>query len=744
MKLLLFLLLVSFHLSFGFSSGDGTVDDPYQLSTRSHLESIRDLSARYVLMNDIDLNDALYDTALIARNADPDVPEFSGDAFTGHFDGQGFVIRNLRISGDNKHFVGLFGKIGPGGVVTHLGVEEADISGGSHVGILAAANEGVVAHSYSEGVVTASDAVSGGLVGDSSGLLYRSYSGAAVNGVDVTGGLVGYNLGEIITCYATGPVTSSVGHVGGLAGRSSGGGSVTDSYATGAVTGSGNYIGGLIGRSNNCAIVRCYATGDVLALGSAGYVGGLAGRIELSASHSYSLGSVTATSSNRIGGFAGRINDNAFVVNCFSIGLVNAPPGTTVGGFSGETRVGQGAVVEGCFWDTTTSGQARSSSGAGKATEAMHAVETYVSAGWSFDQLWRISDGHSYPELAWQFAGGSDSDINYHLVYPPYEFGTYQHKVQLHTHTTVSDGEYSPQWVMQAYEDLGYTAVAITDHWYHDDRWGYLPSLDSPEGHNIIHISGVEYSSNNTGSGWAHMLGININTIYKVAGGGARQAQIDQAILEGGLTYIAHPTHVQLRGWTDTELLSVSNYTGVEIYNSHSRQDFQNRDVDFLLYNGKRPLLIAISDFHRNIERLEGGFVVVLSNNDIHQITADEIVTALKSGNYFSAGRKNTDMPFPPYFTDIAVDGKTITVKVDKPVDIQFITRSFNNYIEGPNYAYAAFGVKEAEYTVSCDDGFVRIKAIYTEDGEQSYAWSNPFYVTIEKAGHASGVSGSR
>ena len=37
-------------------------------------------------------------------------------------------------------------------------------------------------------------------------------------------------------------------------------------------------------------------------------------------------------------------------------------------------------------------------------------------------------------------------------------------KANLHTHSTISDARLSPQEVKQAYKDLGYQILAITDH----------------------------------------------------------------------------------------------------------------------------------------------------------------------------------------------------------------------------------------------------------------------------------------
>ncbi len=318
------------------------------------------------------------------------------------------------------------------------------------------------------------------------------------------------------------------------------------------------------------------------------------------------------------------------------------------------------------------------------------------------------------------------------LLDSPYDFGPYQHKVQLHSHTTQSDGDHAPSWVMQAYEDLGYAAVAITDH----DYTRHSASLTDPGGHNIIHIPGVEYSGDNSEQSWNHMLGIGIATIHHLDGTGARQAQIDQAAAEGGITFLCHPYDdtIHRRGWNDDELLEVMDYTGIEIHNGGSYHNPGGRDyaykVDLALSAGRKIFLISVDDFHRNPEStMDRGHVVVNSYSNSDDIELEDIMLALEMGNFFAAGRVNTGHPYPPRFLDISVSGLTVTVETDKVTDIEFITDRHNYYKEGDNYSHKVYETTLAEYKASPDDVFVRIKAVYTEDGNESYAWSNPLYV---------------
>ena len=44
-------------------------------------------------------------------------------------------------------------------------------------------------------------------------------------------------------------------------------------------------------------------------------------------------------------------------------------------------------------------------------------------------------------------------------------FGKTRMKINLHLHTTVTDGQKSPEEAAEIYKNEGYDAIAITDHW---------------------------------------------------------------------------------------------------------------------------------------------------------------------------------------------------------------------------------------------------------------------------------------
>ena len=83
-----------------FAGGDGSLENPYQISTAEQLNAVRnDLDACYILVKDIDLSK--YNEWIPIGNNEK--------CFTGHFDGKNRIISNMKITSPSYEAVGLFG-----------------------------------------------------------------------------------------------------------------------------------------------------------------------------------------------------------------------------------------------------------------------------------------------------------------------------------------------------------------------------------------------------------------------------------------------------------------------------------------------------------------------------------------------------------------------------------------------------------------------------------------------------------
>jgi hypothetical protein len=297
-----------------FAGGTGTEEDPYQISTVQHLQDINlDLSANYVLVNDIDALNT------ITWNDGAGFTPIS--TFTGVFNGNGFKIRNLFINRPSTNYVGLFGYISKG-KIQNVGLEEVDIIGNRFVGGLVGTNsESIITDSYVTGSIIGQWFI-GGLVGVNiwSSTVSNSYTTTFVSGYYSSGGLVGANEwgGRISGSYSTG-TTYAYMRAGGLVGRSYYYCTITDCHATGQVTAS-YFAAGLVAESAEIVISNSYA--EVTVNTNIRYAGGLvAVNIEATILNSYAVGTVTGNGDYN-GGLVGYNHGPSYIYDSYSTGSV--------------------------------------------------------------------------------------------------------------------------------------------------------------------------------------------------------------------------------------------------------------------------------------------------------------------------------------------------------------------------------------------------------------------------------------
>ncbi|HOV34117.1 MAG TPA: GLUG motif-containing protein, partial [Candidatus Hydrogenedens sp.] len=127
---------------------------------------------------------------------------------TGKFHGNGHVIRNIYINRSADKYVGVLGRVGIGGEINDLGIEDCSIVANEYVGGLIGINYGAVNNCYATGSVKGYKSV-GGLIGSTFyNTINNCYSTSSVEGTNINiGGFSGYNSGTINRCYSIGYVT---------------------------------------------------------------------------------------------------------------------------------------------------------------------------------------------------------------------------------------------------------------------------------------------------------------------------------------------------------------------------------------------------------------------------------------------------------------------------------------------------------------------------------------------------------
>jgi hypothetical protein len=348
---------------------EAPVEGSVGISTRAELEAIKNnLSGKYHLTADIDLAGA--DWAPIGSNY---------ELFSGSFDGQGHVIRNLTISGNAPYngYAGLFGQVSGGATIKNVGLESTNINVNSYGSDSESGVGGICGIVYgSEGLrTTISNCYNTGYVSVSSESFYKAYAGGICGHVYDDYKIT--TLTIISNCYNTGSVTASSGatansYAGGIYGRNAthtiDGNStsiISNCYNTGDVSvSSGGYAGGIGGTNwyhySPVTTSNCYNTGSVTASSGAtanSYAGGIYGQsVNSTINNCYNTGSVAALGNigNNVesGGICGTSN-NSTINNCYNTGDVRASGGgyAYAGGIGGDSiaHTGTNAWLGNCY-----------------------------------------------------------------------------------------------------------------------------------------------------------------------------------------------------------------------------------------------------------------------------------------------------------------------------------------------------------------------------------------------------------
>lgn len=390
--------------------GSGTLSDPYRIYTAADLQGVYK-KGYYKLMNDVDL------TEWINKNSPTEGwPAIGKNGLTAvYFDGGGHTVSGLWCN-TTAEYNGLFSNF-PDGYIQNLNVKVAEgkeVKGGDCTGIVIGrfAN-GSIDHVTASGSINGSKR-SGGVIGVAENLKISSskFDGTLKSESEnaILGGIAGeIKSGELTKSQAKTQVNASGNGIiaGALVGNNNG--IINSCFAEGAVslTGENSYASGLVGQNQASAVVEnCYSVADASAtLYAAGLVAYNYGKISNSYTHSN-------VKSIMYGAGAVGYNDGAkATIN----GLVAGNPKVDVtdktgwsirvlGGFKngakepGENNYALNSMILSVngvpkkVTDNILDGFAK--------TEAeLNSKALYESLGWSFNNVWNISEGNGWPTL---------------------------------------------------------------------------------------------------------------------------------------------------------------------------------------------------------------------------------------------------------------------------------------------------------------------------------------------------------
>ena len=336
-----------------FSGGDGSQDNPWQISNIEQFKLIRNnLSAYYRLKNNIQAQDTLEPGFLdpIGSPSDP---------FIGEFNGNGKSVTFFYMYRPTWENVSLFGVIGSGGFVHDLEIS-GNYRGKKNVGGIAGSlleggriDECITDFEFKPSQLIDYENI-GGIAGRSEGAIRNCTAGIdheIITDTRITsiGGIVGYSCGSIQNCTTFGPMIISnpklfAEQIGGTTGYSDG--PLLEKCTSGVImiidVGKLEYLGGIAGRVEISTVKNCSFKGNISisTVNATSYVGGISGRSDGKVIDSIADGEIEITSEKKnigfIGGSFGR-NDGPIIdtISHSSIVIEGISNTYNIGGFLG-------------------------------------------------------------------------------------------------------------------------------------------------------------------------------------------------------------------------------------------------------------------------------------------------------------------------------------------------------------------------------------------------------------------------
>lgn len=284
-------------------------------------------------------------------------------------------------------------------------------------------------------------------------------------------------------------------------------------------------------------------------------------------------------------------------------------------------------------------------------------------------------------------------------------------KGNLHSHSTVSDGLFTPLELARMYADHGYAFLSMTDHNV------LVPHSELPE-EEIILLTGLEHDIEYSADKCTHVVGNcaagKDKTDYLCkryfADELTDQQLVDMMRADGQFVSLAHPVWSRME---PEEILGLENLHAIEVFNNGTEHLCHggNAEIwwDMLLRHGKKVFATAVDDVHV-ADDLFGGWIQVKAA----QRSREAILDAVFSGAYYASTG--------PVIHDFGMDGLNVYVECSPCREIHFVT-----YPPRGKSVFAEEGkpLTSAAHTLTGREAYVRVVCV---DNDGRSAWTNPIF----------------
>ena len=282
------------------------------------------------------------------------------------------------------------------------------------------------------------------------------------------------------------------------------------------------------------------------------------------------------------------------------------------------------------------------------------------------------------------------------------------YKANLHSHSTNSDGCYSPSELKQLYKSHGYSILSITDH------FKFINHSDLSDS-DFLFINGCELAAVEDGDYQFKFKKCSHLNLYAKTPekNGLFEYNLDYSLdsinrliadanSNGFLVCCNHPT------WSMECYRNLMNYTGlfgVEVFNTLSHvqgiDEYNCHEFDRMLRNGKTVYPIAADDCHGNLPDnhpfcdMFGGFVMISATD----LSYHSVISALENGDFYASTG--------PEIFELLIENDIAVIKCSDAKEIKMLTgtrRTARTAVSPKTNEY----ISEAHFPVSKEDKYFR------------------------------------
>jgi hypothetical protein len=230
----------------------------------------------------------------------------------------------------------------------------------------------------------------------------------------------------------------------------------------------------------------------------------------------------------------------------------------------------------------------------------------------------------------------------------------------LHTHTTNSDGELSPDLLVRHYDWAGYDVLAITDHWVRTAERSTNGLLVIPSTELNAQAGGPEHD--------AHVLALGVEADPVIPEGefAALPEVVAWILANGGVPYLAHTYWSGLRvdQWEECEGL-----VGIEVWNAGCELEIGRGDSslhwDEALERGHRLFALATDDSHH--PGFDSGFAWTMVR--AAEKTQAAVLDALRTGAFYGSTG--------PEIHSLELDDAAVTVRCSPAESVTLVSSRY-------------------------------------------------------------------